>query len=239
MDPLLAVAHLPKLAEQAMRASVIGALQRGRMAHRAVIDDALVRFERDVQSYATEGVRPAVLFAERDRIVRELRGFIDGRLAARLAEVRRRDLVATAVGSAPFDAIVRNRFGDAYARRAQAHPSWRKTARSYSTHRAGGRTLQLRSAKRSGPLRLHISEHASLGGSAESRFPPLGGLAALYDAGTQRVNCNLRARCEMQFREDVRDVILHRFVRQLQSHADLFIRKTFGDEADHLEFSFG
>ncbi len=114
MDPLLAVSRLPKLAEGAMRTSVADALQRGRMTPRGLINDALVRFERDVQSVAPDGVRPALLFSERDRIVRELRGFIDGRLAARLAALRHRDIVATSAHAAPFDAIVRNRFGDAY-----------------------------------------------------------------------------------------------------------------------------
>ncbi len=114
MDPLLAVSRLPKLAERAMRASVIAALERRRMTPRAVINDALMRFERDVQREAPDGVRPAVLFSERDRIVRELRGFIDGRLAARLAALHYRDIVATGAQSAPFDAIVRNRSGKSY-----------------------------------------------------------------------------------------------------------------------------
>ena len=114
MDPLLAVSRLPKLAERAMRASVLHALEHGRITPRGVINEALVRFERDVQSEAPDGVRPALLFSERDRIVRELRSFIDGRLAARLAALRHRDILSTASRSAPFDAIVRNRFGHAY-----------------------------------------------------------------------------------------------------------------------------
>jgi hypothetical protein len=114
MDPLLAVSRLPQLAERAMRAAVVAALERRRMTPRAVINDALVRFERDVQHEAPDGVRPALLFSERDRIVRELRGFIDGRLAARLASLHHRDIVATGAKCAPFDAIVRNRLGQAY-----------------------------------------------------------------------------------------------------------------------------
>lgn len=97
-----------------MRGAVTDALDRGRVTPRGVINDALVRFERDVQSEAPDGVRPALLFSERDRIVRELRGFIDGRLAARLAALRYRDVVAAGAHAAPFDAIVRNRFGEAY-----------------------------------------------------------------------------------------------------------------------------
>ena len=85
MDPLLAVSRLPKLAERAMRASVVAALERRRVTPRVLINDALMRFERAIQNEAPEGIRPALLFTERDRIVRELRGFIDGRVAARLA----------------------------------------------------------------------------------------------------------------------------------------------------------
>src|SRR5262249_26693731 len=61
MDPLLAVSRLPKLAERAMRIAVVDALARGRITPRGVINDALVRFERDVQSEAPDGVRPALL----------------------------------------------------------------------------------------------------------------------------------------------------------------------------------
>lgn len=108
MDPLLAAAHLPKLAEQAARSAIVTSIERGRMTPRSLINDALVKFERHVQSEAPDGLRPALLFAERDRIVRELRGFIDGRLAARLAALRKRDVVAAGAEAAPFDLIVRN-----------------------------------------------------------------------------------------------------------------------------------
>lgn len=109
MDPLIVASNLPKLAERAVRAAVVSSLERSKMTPRSLINDALVRFERAVQAEAPDGVRPALLFTERDRIVRELRGFIDGRLAARLAALRRRDLVATGRAAAPFDLIVRNR----------------------------------------------------------------------------------------------------------------------------------
>jgi len=115
MDPLLAARRLPVLAQRAMRTSILAALARARVTPRALIDEALLRFERSVGSETPEGVRPALLFAERDRIVRELRRFIDGRLAARLAAVKPRDLVAVGRAAAPFDAIVRNRFGRIYA----------------------------------------------------------------------------------------------------------------------------
>jgi hypothetical protein len=115
MDPLLAVSRLPKLAERAMRRAVIAALERGRMTPRGLINDALVRFERDVQTQAPDGVRPALLFTERDRIVRDLRGFIEGRLASRLAALPVREVLALGRAAAPFDAIVENRHGERYA----------------------------------------------------------------------------------------------------------------------------
>jgi hypothetical protein len=114
MDPLLAVSRLPKLAERAMRAAVVSSLERRPLTPRTLINDALMRFERAVQSEAPDGVRPALLFGERDHIVRELRGFIDGRVAARLAALSARDIVAAGERAAPFDAIVRNVLGDCY-----------------------------------------------------------------------------------------------------------------------------
>lgn len=115
MDPLLAADRLPHLAERSMRAAVLGAMCHDRMTPRALVNDALIRFERAVGREATTGVRPALLFAERDRIVRELRGFIDGRLATRLAALRKRDVLAVGRDAAPFDAIVRGRRGGYFA----------------------------------------------------------------------------------------------------------------------------
>ena len=114
MDPLLAARLLPSLAERAMRAAVAAGMVRSKMSPRSLIDEALVTFERAVGARAPDGVRPALLFSERDRIVRELRGFIDGKLAARLAALRRRDVIAAGSSAAPFDAIVRNGQGRAY-----------------------------------------------------------------------------------------------------------------------------
>src|SRR5580704_14048613 len=101
MDPILAAERLPKLAARAMRSAIVAAALRPPrggpvrgVTHRSLVNDALIRFERGVQRIASSGIRPALLFAERDRIVRELRAFIDGRLAARLFALRRRDVVA-------------------------------------------------------------------------------------------------------------------------------------------------
>lgn len=114
MDPLLAARRLPLLAERAMRSAVSAGLARGRMSPRSLIDEALVTFERAVGTQAPDGVRPALLFSERDRIVRELRRFLEGKVAARLVALRRRDVISAGTRAAPFDAVVRNRFGHAY-----------------------------------------------------------------------------------------------------------------------------
>ncbi len=114
MDPLLVAGRLPRLADRAMRSAIVRAVSRGRMTPRALIDDALVRFESAAARKCGSGVRPALLFAERDRIVRELRGFVDGKLAVRLGALRRDQLVAAAAAAAPFDLIVRNRHGRTY-----------------------------------------------------------------------------------------------------------------------------
>jgi hypothetical protein len=114
VDPILAAGRLPRLAERAMREAILFALARRRCTPRALIDQALLRFERAAGRSATGAARPCVLFAERDRIVRELRAFIDSRLAARLAALHRRSLSATGRAAAPFDAIVRNRRGRTY-----------------------------------------------------------------------------------------------------------------------------
>lgn len=98
-----------------MRAAIARALIRGRMTPRALVDDALLRFETAAAQEIGVGIRPALLFSERDRIVRELRAFIDGRVAARLAGLRRASVLLAGRDAAPFDAIVRGRDGRAYA----------------------------------------------------------------------------------------------------------------------------
>ena len=114
MDPLVAANRLPQIAEAAMRNAVLTGVARGNVTPRALVGDALIRFERAVGREAPAGIRPALLFAERDRVVRELGIFIGGRLAARLAALRRRDVVALGRGAAPYDAVVRNLRGDQY-----------------------------------------------------------------------------------------------------------------------------
>ncbi len=120
MDALLLADRLPKLAENAMRAAIVASAAlhaRGddrRITPRSLVDDALVRFERNAIRVASDGVRPALLFAERDRILTELGGFAGSRLAARLFRLRRRDVLALGRAAAPFDALVRGRSGGTY-----------------------------------------------------------------------------------------------------------------------------
>lgn len=145
MDPILVAQRLPRLAERAMRSAIVTlALSReagGRHAtQQALATDALVRFERMVQRAAGDGIRPALLFAERDRIVRELRTFAGSRLASRLFAVRRRDVVAVGREAGSFDAVVRGRRGGVYGvvfrrlardgRRLEAMRAIRAAARS-------------------------------------------------------------------------------------------------------------
>lgn len=114
MDPLLAADRLPILAENAMRAAVARQIASRRLAPRTLIDDALLRFEGEVSRMARDGVRPGLLFAERNRMVDELRRFIDSRLAARLFALRRGEVILCGPGAAPFEAIVRGRRGGVY-----------------------------------------------------------------------------------------------------------------------------
>ncbi|HKU81787.1 MAG TPA: hypothetical protein VJP76_06410, partial [Candidatus Tumulicola sp.] len=108
----------------------------------ALCDDALLRFERLVTRAAPDGVRPAILFAERDRIVSELRRFLGGRLAARLFAVRRADVVSIGRDAVPFDAVVRGRRGGIYGvvfrrlcgdgRKLETMRAIRRAARTYA-----------------------------------------------------------------------------------------------------------
>ena len=195
MDPLLAVSRLPTLAERAMRRALLAALERGKLTPRGLINDALMRFERDVQREAPDGVRPALLFNERDRIVRELRTFVDGRFAARLAGLRPREVLALGAEAAPFDAIVENRFGERYGivlRRLRADGSTLETLRRID--RAARRYPKV-------PLRGAVVYDFSSGK-----------VRCLNQSRAQSVNGDLRASRQLHLRKNVRDVVLDRLV---------------------------
>jgi hypothetical protein len=118
MDPLLAAKRLPKLSERAMREAIVGvSLARERGARvagpRMLADEALLRFERLVRR-AGHAIRPALLFAERDRILADLQTFVRSRLASRLFAIRRRDVAAVGDAARPFDAILCGRRGGLY-----------------------------------------------------------------------------------------------------------------------------
>ena len=113
MDPLLAARRLPALADRAVRDALVGALGSSPTATPAALaDDALRRFERAVRSIAPRGVRPALLFALRDRIVRTARSC---EASGGIFRVPRRDVVALGALARPFDAIVRGRGGALHA----------------------------------------------------------------------------------------------------------------------------
>lgn len=121
MDPILTAGRLPRLAQTAMRRAIVSAAARRasgdgrRVTQRGLVDDALLAFEAAVARVAKDGVRPALLFAERDRIVTDLRRFLKTRLAARLFSLPQRDAVTAGRAAAPFDAIVRGKRGGDYA----------------------------------------------------------------------------------------------------------------------------
>jgi len=142
-DPLLAADRLPKLAERAMRDAIVT-----RRSRHLLVDTALIRFEELVQRGARDGIRPALLFAERDRIVRELGRFAHSRLAARLFAIDSRDVASVARAARPFDAVVRGKRGGLYGvvfrrlasdgRRLESMRAIRNAARAYGPDRLRG-----------------------------------------------------------------------------------------------------
>lgn len=138
--------RLPALGERAMRQAIVAqSLDRWRERRpptpRHLIDDALTRFERFVRDFAGSGVRPALLFIERERIVAELSIFLRRRLAARLFAVPRSGVIAVGRDAGAFDALVRGRAGGAYGvvfrrladdgRRLETIRTIRRTAAAY------------------------------------------------------------------------------------------------------------
>ncbi len=116
MDPILLAWRLPRFADTALRGSIVAALVAGsRPTQQNLVTDALIRFERIVQAQASDGVRPALLFAQRDRISASLRRFLASRFARRLFALRRREIIAVGRSARPFDALVRGRRGATYA----------------------------------------------------------------------------------------------------------------------------
>ncbi|MBV8331941.1 MAG: hypothetical protein JO192_04335 [Candidatus Eremiobacteraeota bacterium] len=142
-DPILVANRLPKLAERAMRDAILARLGRHHLE-----DEALLRFEALVQRLARDGIRPASLFAERDRIVREISRFAQSRLASRLFAIKRRGVAALGRDARPFDAVVHGRCGGLYGvvfrrlpgdgRRLESMRAIRSAAAAYAPNRLRG-----------------------------------------------------------------------------------------------------
>ncbi|HVA34132.1 MAG TPA: hypothetical protein VNG31_08300 [Candidatus Baltobacteraceae bacterium] len=215
MDALLLANRLPKLAEAAMRHAILnlvcdGSVRVPRLAQRLLVDAALLSFEARVRRVAANGIRPALLFAERDRVVQELSRFARSRLATRLFAVRRRDLIALARAARPFDAVVRGPrgfYGVVFRRLAPG-------AGRLETVRA----IRL-AALAYGRCRLHGVVIYDLSS---------GKLQRLNDTGAQSPHRNLRSRPQLELPEDVRDVVLDRLVAEFEPQADLLVRDAFG-----------
>ncbi len=115
VDSLMLTERLPKRAVRAQCDAVVASLCDRRWASpRALCNRALLQFEAAVARSAGAGVRPALLFAERDRIVVELRRFLASRLASRLRALAPAR-VRAGRAAAPFDALVLGGDGARYA----------------------------------------------------------------------------------------------------------------------------
>ena len=155
MDPFLAAKRLPKLSERAMREAIVSvSLAREHGARvagpRMLADEALVRFERFVRR-AGRAIRPALLFAERDRILADLQTFaaqslglaaVRGSPARRCRRWRRRQSVRRDSAGASRRSL-RRRVPPARQRRKAARHDARNSQRGSSL---SGR----RSARRAG-----------------------------------------------------------------------------------------
>ncbi len=201
MDPLIAVLRLPRVADAAMRNAILTTIGRGRRPPAGeLVGEALVRFERAIQMKAPDGIRPALLFAQRDRILTGLRRFLELRIAGRLFAVRPRDIVAIGGGAKPFDVVVRGKDGKVHAVIFRAIPR-------------DGRKLELFRRVRTAAQRYRAATLESvivcdLEGGRSRRL----GLAG--DSDAQGHYRDLRAGGQVQLRQDMRDVVLDRLVAQ-------------------------
>jgi hypothetical protein len=127
-----------------MRRALLAALMRhGRRQLGPIVTEALAGFERMVERRIRGNARPALLFAQRNRIVRGLKAFLSSRSAARLFALPRRALVAAGSAASPFDSIVRGRDGRLHAVIFRSIPSDARRLELYrctrtAANRAGG-----------------------------------------------------------------------------------------------------
>ena len=137
MDPLLAANAIPRLADLAMRRALLATLVRhGRPQLGPIVTEALAEFERMVERKLRGSARPALLFTQRNRIVRGLKAFLSSRSAARLFGLPRRALVAAGPTAGPFDSIVRGRDGRLHAVIFRSIPSDARRLELYRRIRA-------------------------------------------------------------------------------------------------------
>ncbi len=198
MDALLAAEEIPRLADLAMRRAVAAALRGSRRAQLGpVVSDALSRFESAVRRRFA-GARPALLFVQRNRIVNGLKAFMGSRAAVRLFAVRRHAVVAAGTDAAPFDAIVRSRDGRLHAVVLRAVPSDSRRLEIY-------RRVRSAASRRRGAQPLASVTICNLNG---------GPARTLYDPGAKGHDRDLGASAQVEFGQDVRNVVLHRLVAQ-------------------------
>lgn len=181
-----------------MRRAIAAALRGSRRAQLGpVVSDALSRFESTVRRRFA-GARPALLFVQRNRIVNGLKAFMGSRAAVRLFAVRRHAVVAAGTDAAPFDAIVRSRDGRLHAVVLRAVPNDSGRLEIY-------RRVRSAASRRRGAQPLASVTICNLNG---------GPARTLYDPGAEGHDRDLGASAQVEFGQDVRNVVLHRLVAQ-------------------------
>jgi hypothetical protein len=162
MDPLLAANAIPRLADLAMRRALLAALVRsGRPQLGPIATQALADFERRVERKMRGNPRPALLFTQRNRIVRGLKAFLSSRGAARLFALPRRALVATGAAAGPFDTIVRGSDGRLHAVIFRSAPNDTRRLELY-------RRIHAAAAKAGGPAVATVTLYNLDGGPART-----------------------------------------------------------------------
>ncbi|HUY11125.1 MAG TPA: hypothetical protein VMV73_02565 [Candidatus Dormibacteraeota bacterium] len=112
MDLLELAALLPKLTARVARDVIVDALGApGRFHERALVAASVARFEALLARDIADGVRPGLLFEQRDLLALRLRTFARTPLARRLGRLRRASVLRRGAAAKPFDALLRTRAG--------------------------------------------------------------------------------------------------------------------------------
>ncbi len=208
MDPLQAAGRIPKIAQRSMRDAALAPTRRGDPPGRRLVEAALLGFERSVEREGLGIVERALLFAERDRMVREMSAFASSQLAARLFSLSA-DRILAGSHAAPFDAVVSDRRGRRYGvvMRRLSKTSGRLEMYRRVREAAAAATQPIKAVVLydwvSGATRVV----PAVEGGLSTRRSANGGTVRLRDAGAQRHDRDLRPRRKMQLGENVRDVI--------------------------------